>query len=115
VAPAQTDCAPTEGESIVRLPIDTSLLELSVVADAEPRQYERGKPRDGVSAPSDRGCSAVGAVRRGEGRRAVRWGEGRRAGPAATGSLGTIAETRERLGTLVVELVRVGGRLGEAA
>jgi hypothetical protein len=90
----------------VRLPIDTSLLELSVVADAEPRQYERGKPRDGVSAPSDRGCSAVGAVRR---------GEGRRAGPAATGSLGTIAETRERLGTLVVELVRVGGRLGEAA
>jgi hypothetical protein len=29
--------------------------------------------------------------------------------------LGTIAETRERLGTLEVELARVGGQLGEAA
>ena len=92
----------------MRLPIDTSRLEFLVVADVEPlRQYEERKPRDGVSVSSNwAGRSAVGAVT---------WGEGRGVGPAGAGSLRTMAEARERLDALEVELARVRGQLGEAA
>jgi hypothetical protein len=93
----------------VRVPIDTSRLEVLLVADADPAgQYERGKSWEMAGC-----CQAIGPVAP----RSVRSGGGEdgRVGPAGAGSLGAIAETRERLDPLEVELARVGGHLDEAA
>jgi hypothetical protein len=82
----------------VRLPINISRLEFSVVADAEPpRQYPRASTGTAFRCQPSGRVSAFGAVK---------WGEDRAAGPAGAGSFATIAETRERLQARQAELAR---------